>query len=115
MKKEYTIDAKGKSLGRVASEAAAILRGKNSPDFAPNIAPNIKLTVINSDKFKVTGKKMKQKKYMRHSTYPGNLKSLKMEEVAEKKGMAHLLKKAVDGMLPKNKLRKQMIKNLVIK
>lgn len=91
------------------------MRGKNSPDFAPNIAPDIKLTITNSEKFKVTGKKMKQKKYMRHSTYPGNLKSLKMEELADKKGMPYLLKKAIDGMLPKNKLKKQMIKNLVIK
>lgn len=115
MKKEYTIDAKGKSLGRVASEAAAILRGKNSPDFMPNIAPNIKLTITNGDKFRVTGKKMKQKRYMRHSTYPGNLKILRMEEVVDKKGKEYLLKKAVDGMLPKNKLRKIMIKNLVIK
>jgi len=111
----YTIDANGKSLGRVASEAAAVLRGKNRSDFAPNRVSPVKVIVTNIDKIKITGKKLKQKKYTRHSTYPGSLKSFRMEEVIAKKGVSHIFKEAVYGMLPKNKLRSQMIKNLIIK
>lgn len=112
---EYVIDAKDKPLGRVASQAAAVLRGKNRPDFVPNKAPNVKVAITNADKIKITGKKLKQKHYIRHSGHPGGLKSLEMARVIEKKGIDYILKRAIDGMLPKNKLRKQMIKNLIIK
>ncbi len=112
---EYIIDAKDRPLGRIASEAAAILRGKNRTDFAPNKAPNVKVVITNADKIKITGKKLKQKEYIRHTMYPGGLKMLKMEEVKKKKGIGYILERAVNGMLPKNKLRKQMLKNLVIK
>lgn len=111
----YTIDAKDKSLGRAASEAAAVLRGKNRPDFAPNRVPPVKAIVVNIDKIKITGKKLKQKNYTRHSGYPGSLKTFRMEEMIAKKGVSHIFKEAVYGMLPKNKLRSQMIKNLIIK
>ncbi|MBU1160030.1 50S ribosomal protein L13 [Patescibacteria group bacterium] len=111
----YVIDAKGKSLGRVASEAAAVLRGKNRTDFAPNKAPAVKVIIENASQVKITGRKIKQKQYRRHSMYPGGLKSLRMEQVIEKKGTNYILKKAIDGMLPKNKLRRIMIKNLIIK
>ncbi len=113
--KEYTIDAKNKPLGRVASEAASVLRGKNTVDFTPNRVPDMRLIVENIDKIKISGNKLKQKEYIRHSGYPGSLKSAKMGEVIAKKGMKYVFEKTVDGMLPKNKLRKQMMKRLIVK
>lgn len=111
----YKLDANQKSLGRLASEAAAILRGKNSPSFAPNRAPEIKLTVDNIGKIRITGSKKKQKTYVRHSGYPGSLKTVNLEDLIAKKGIEHVFKETVKGMLPKNKLKKQMMKNLIIK
>jgi large subunit ribosomal protein L13 len=115
MQKEYRIDANKKSLGRVASEAAVFLRGKNNPDFVPNRVPDIKLIVANIDSVKITGKKMEQKEYKNFSGYPGGLKITNMNEIIKKKGIEYVFKHAVRGMLPKNKLRKEMMKNLVIK
>jgi len=112
--KEYTIDAKNKSFGRVAAEAASVLRGKNIVNFAPYRLPAIKLIIKNTAQIKISGNKLKQKRYIRHSMYPGSLQIAKMEEVIAKKGIKYVLEKAVNGMLPKNKLRKQMMKNLVI-
>jgi large subunit ribosomal protein L13 len=114
MQKEYVIDAKDKSLGRVASEAALILRGKKETNFAPNRLPDVKIKIINVSKIKITDKKLKQKEYKSHSGYPGGLKTTSLEKILEKKGMEYVLKKAVMGMLPKNKLQDRMIKNLVI-
>lgn len=113
--KEYTIDAKGRVLGRVASEVAAILRGKNSVDFQENTAPNIKLTVLNVDSIKLTGQKMKQKEYKTYAGYPGSLKLTPIERAIEKKGKSFVFRTAVLGMLPKNKLQIIMIKNLILK
>lgn len=113
--KTYTIDAKGKSLGRVATEAIGILRGKNSADFQPHKLPETKVVIENINEIRITGKKLEQKEYKRHSGYPGSLKREKMGKVVEKKGMSHVLKEAVMGMLPPNKLRKQIMKNLTIK
>ena len=112
---EQILDVKGKPLGRAASEAAAILRGKNRSDFAPNRIPDIKLIIENVDKIKITGNKLKQKEYIRHSTYPGSLKIEKLEDVIKKKGIKYVFEKAVDGMLPKNKLRKQIVKRLIVR
>jgi len=112
--KEYKIDAKNKSLGRVASEAAKALRGKNEADFKDNVAPDIKVMVSNVNDLKITGLKMDQKIYKRYSGYPGGLKEMVMSKVVEKKGKAYIFEKAVKGMLPKNKLQKQMMKNLII-
>ncbi len=111
---EYTIDAKNKMLGRVASDAATVLRGKKEPDFTPNRVSDLKLTVLNADKIDISDKKKKQKGYKTFSGYPSGLKIAPMEKVLEKKGIEHVLKKAIMGMLPKNKLRKQMMKNLII-
>lgn len=113
--KEYTIDVKEKSLGRAAAEVAGILRGKNNPDFIYNRTPDIRVNIVNISKLKVTGKKLIQKEYKSYSGYPGGLKKKKMKDVIEKKGNGYIFKKAVEGMLPRNKLRKKMIKNLVIK
>ncbi len=112
---EIILNVKGKVLGRAAAEAAVILRGKNNTDFAPNRIPDIKLLVEDIDKIKITGNKLKQKKYIRHSGYPGSLKTPAMEDVIDKKGMGYVFEKAVSGMLPKNKLRKRMMNNLIIK
>lgn len=111
---EYTIDAKNKILGRVASRAAAILRGKNEAGFAPNKLADVKVEIININKIKVSGGKMKQKEYKSYSGYPGSLKLTPMEKMARTKGKKYIFEKAVMGMLPKNKLRKQMMKNLII-
>ena len=113
--KNYSIDIKEKSLGRAASEAAVILIGKNSADFEKNQAPNVKVEILNIEDIKITGKKLGQKDYKKYSGYPGGLKIEKMEKVIDKKGKSFIFEKAVRGMLPKNKLRKIMMKNLVIK
>lgn len=112
--KKYTIDAKNKTLGRIASEAAAILRGKNETDFSPNKIPDTKLVVLNSEKIKIQENKKAQKEYKSFSGYPGGLKITVMSKILERKGIEYILKKAIYGMLPKNKLRSKMIKNIVI-
>jgi large subunit ribosomal protein L13 len=112
IKKEvYTIDAEGKVLGRLASEIALILTGKKRPDFAPYKDFDITVIVKNVDKMKFTGKKLKQKKYFKHTGYIGHLKEVSLEELF-KKNPQEVLRKAVYGMLPKNKLRKRRIKRL---
>mgnify|MGYP001568259963 FL=1 len=113
--KEYTIDAKGRVLGRIASEAAAILRGKNDASFQENAAPDLKLIVLNVDQIKLTGQKIKQKEYKTYSGYPGSLKTTPVERAIEKKGKSFVFRTAVLGMLPKSKLQIKMIKNLILK
>ena len=109
--KIYTIDATNKILGRLAVEIAVLLRGKNEPDFAPNKEGNTIVIIKNVDKIKVTGKKMDQKKYFRHSGYLGSLKEKSLKTFFTEKP-TEVLKKAVFGMLPKNKLRAKIIKRL---
>ena len=106
---EYKIDVKGKSLGRAASDAAAILRGKNRPDFAPYLAPKIKLKILNMGGLRI---KEEKKIYKRYSGYPSGLKEIKMKDILAKDGN-EVFRKAVWGMLPKNKLRSKLIKNLL--
>jgi len=108
---EHRIDASGKILGRLASEVAVLLRGKNDPRFNPaNFTPNPVL-VYNTDKIKVTGRKHTQKLYRRHSGYPGALKEETFENML-KRDSRKTLRQAVLGMLPKNRLRDKIIKNL---
>ena len=109
--KTYHIDAKGKVLGRLASRIAVILTGKHKPEYIPYLDKGDKVVVKNVSEMKITGKKMKQKKYYRHSGYPGGLKTKTLEEVFSK-NPAEVLRRAVWNMLPKNKLRKQRIKRL---
>lgn len=111
---EYVIDAQGKKLGRLASEIATILMGKNRADFVRNAIPSVKVKVSNSSKISVTNKKMEQKVYKNYSGYPGGLKERTMKKVVADKGMAEVLRIAIKGMLPKNKLRDRMMKNLLI-
>ena len=115
MKKAHTIDAKGLVPGRVATQVAVILMGKDRTDFARNKIPEVSVEVINSDALKLTSSKLRAKSYFRHSGYPGSLKEESQERVVETKGAREVLRRAVYGMLPKNKLRAKMMRNLVIK
>ncbi|MFA5009511.1 MAG: 50S ribosomal protein L13 [Candidatus Paceibacterota bacterium] len=112
IKKEiYTIDAEGKVLGRLASEIVSILRGKNKPDFMPNKDSNNYVIVKNVDKIKITGNKMEQKEYFHNTGYLGKDKHILMKTIFEKKP-ADILRKAVSGMLTKNRLRDKQLKRL---
>jgi len=113
-RKTHTIDATGRSLGRLASEAALLLRGKDEPNFERHIDNGSFVEIINFNAVKITGNKLDQKKYFRHSGYPGSLKEKKLGVLMEK-NPAEVLKKAVYGMLPKNKLRPKMIKRLIVR
>lgn len=111
----HTIDASGKSLGRLAAQIADLLRGKKKVGFAPYKDQGDFVAVQNVDKIKITGRKMKQKIYHRYSGFSGGMKEITMEKLVAKKGMAEVLKKAVGGMLPKNKLKPEILKRLTIK
>jgi len=111
---EYTIDAQNKKLGRIASEAAIILMGKNRADFVRNAIPDVKVKIANAGKIYTTNKKLVSKIYKNYSGYPGGLKERTMKKVVSDKGMKEVLRIAIKGMLPKNKLRDRMMKNLII-
>ena len=110
----YEIDAQGKKLGRMASEAAIILMGKNRADFVRNAILDVKVKIANAGKISITNKKMSNKTYKNYSGYPGGLKERTMKKVVSDKGMKEVLRIAIKGMLPKNKLRDRMMKNLII-
>lgn len=112
---KYTLDATNKKVGRLASEIAVLLMGKNRSDYAKNKIPDVTVDVENTSKLFIDQNKLEQKKYYTHSGYPGGLKEESMAHVVEKKGTKEVLKKAVMGMLPKNKLRPQMMKRLNLK
>ncbi len=112
---DYTIDAKGKKIGRLASEIALILQDKKKPAYEPRLEGDDKVLVKNIFKIEVSRAKLKGKIYYRHSTKIGHLIKETMEEVWKKKGPAEILRRAVFGMLPKNKLRARRLKRLVIK
>lgn len=109
----HTIDAKGQSLGRLATKVAVLLRGKEKPAYEHYIDGGDIVVVTNFKGVRITGKKMEQKTYYRHSTYLGGLKSRTLKE-AFVTGPKEILRKAVWGMLPKNKLRSEQIKRLRI-
>ena len=107
------MDATDVPLGRLASQVAAILRGKNKPVFTPNVDTGDYVIVINTDKVALTGKKEEQKYYRYHTGYIGGLKEIRYDKlIAEKSDFA--VQKAVKGMLPKNSLGRQMIKKLFV-
>ncbi|HBY56537.1 MAG TPA: 50S ribosomal protein L13 [Candidatus Atribacteria bacterium] len=112
-KKWYLIDAKGKVLGRLATQVASILRGKNKPSFTPSMDLGDYVVIINAEKIKVTGNKLKGKIYRYHTSYPGGLKSTTLETLLQKKPEL-VFKKAVQGMIPHNKLGRAIIKKLKI-
>jgi large subunit ribosomal protein L13 len=114
MSNEHTLDAKGKKIGRIATQAAVLLMGKNRTDFARNVVPTVKVSIINASQASVDAKKIEQKKFKSYSGYPGGLKETSFTRMTEKKGYSEVFKKAIFGMLPKNKLRSKMILNLKI-
>ncbi len=109
-KKIHTIDAQGRILGKLAVEIANLLRGKGKEDFVPYKDMGDSVIVKNSDKIKLTGKKLQQKKYYSHSGYLGGLKEKPLSKIE----LGEALKRAVFGMMPKNKLREEQIKRLKI-
>jgi|SRR3989344_622459 len=111
---QYEIDAQNKKLGRIASEAAKLLMGKNRPDFARNTVADVKVKIVNASKVDILNKKMEGKFYKNYSGYPGGLKESKMKKVIHDKGMRETFRIAVRGMLPINKLRPILMKNLII-
>ena len=107
------VDAKDKTLGRLASALASRLRGKHRPEFTPNADLGDYIVVINANKINVTGDKLNQKKYFKHSGYPGGIKSKSLDKVI-KNSPEDAIRMAVKGMLPKNKLGKKMLTKLKI-
>ena len=112
-RKWYVVDAAGQTLGRLTSQVAAVLRGKNKPTYTPFIDTGDYVIVINADKIKVTGKKLDQKIYYSHSEYVGGMKSATLREKTAKKP-EDVITLAVKGMLPKGPLGRQMIKKLFV-
>ena len=110
-RKWYVVDADGQTLGRLASEIAKVLRGKNKPIYTPHIDTGDYVIVVNADKVKVTGKKLDQKIYYRHSDYVGGMKEFTLREMMDRKP-ERVIELAVKGMLPKGPLGRAMIKKL---
>jgi large subunit ribosomal protein L13 len=111
--KWHVVNADGKVLGRLASRVALLLRGKTKPTFSPHQDTGDFVVVINAKKVTLTGKKWKEKIYTHHSGYPGGLKQASAEKIAEKKP-ERLITMAVQGMLPKNKMGRKLIKKLKV-
>ncbi|MBM4294243.1 MAG: 50S ribosomal protein L13 [Deltaproteobacteria bacterium] len=109
----YVVDAQGKVLGRLASRIAMVLRGKTKPVFTPHMDTGDFVVVVNAGQVRLTGKKLEQKFYYRHSGYPGGLKSISARHLLQKKP-EEVLRHAVRGMLPKNSLGRQLLKKLKI-
>ena len=109
----YLVDAEGKTLGRLATQIADTLRGKRKPQFTPHVDTGDFVVVVNAEKIQVTGNKLDQKRYYRHSGYPGGLKSRTLREQLDRRP-TEVLRVAVKGMLPKNRLARQQITKLKI-
>ena len=110
-RKWYVVDAEGKTLGRLASEVANVLRGKNKPTYTPHIDTGDYVIVVNAEKIQITGKKLDQKIYYHHSEYVGGMKEATLREMMQKKP-EFVITHAVKGMLPKGPLGRQMLKKL---
>ncbi|MBO4837864.1 MAG: 50S ribosomal protein L13 [Lachnospiraceae bacterium] len=110
-RKWYLVDANGKTLGRLATEVASVLRGKNKPQFTPHVDTGDYVIVINAEKVAVTGRKLQDKLYRHHSGYVGGLKTLTLKEMLDKKP-TEVIEHAVRGMLPKGTLGNQMYAKL---
>ncbi len=112
-RKWYVVDAEGQTLGRLASKVAVILRGKHKPIYSPSVDCGDYVIVLNADKIAVTGQRMEQKTYYRHSGYPGGIKSITLRDQLERYP-TRPVELAVKGMLPKNKLGRKMLKKLKV-
>ena len=110
-RKWYVVDAAGCTLGRLSSEVAKVLRGKNKPEFTPHVDTGYYVVVVNAEKVKVTGKKLDQKVYYNHSDYVGGMKETTLKEMMAKKP-EKVIELAIKGMLPKGPLGRSMIKKL---
>ena len=109
----FVVDAEGKTLGRLATRVARVLCGKHKPNFAPGVDVGDYVIVVNADKIQVTGRKLDQKMYYRHSGYPGGLKEITLRNQLAK-NPAYVIEHAVRGMLPKNRLGRKMFKKLKV-
>jgi large subunit ribosomal protein L13 len=112
-RKWYVVDAEGKTLGRLASEIARVLRGKNKPQYTPHVDVGDFVVVVNADRVIVTGRKAEQRVYRRHSGYPGGMKETSYEQMLARKP-TEILRKAVYGMMPKSRLARKQFKKLKI-
>jgi large subunit ribosomal protein L13 len=112
-RKWFVVDLEGKVLGRAAAEIARILRGKHKPIYTPSVDVGDFVVVLNADKIKLTGNKLANKMYYHHTGYPGGIRSISAEKLLAKKP-EEVIKKAVRGMLPRNKLGRQMVKKLKV-
>ena len=110
-RKWYVVDAEGQTLGRMASEIAKVLRGKNKPEYTPHVDTGDYVVVVNAEKVKVSGKKLQQKIYYNHSDYVGGMKETTLAEMMAKKP-EKVIELAVKGMLPKGPMGRDMIKKL---
>jgi len=113
-KKVYVIDATSRTLGRVASEAAHALLGKRSVHFAKNQAMPVTVTINNAGKMYLPARRTAGKIYVRYTGHPGGLYFTSMDDMIAKKGIAEVIRKTIDGMIPRNKLRAPRMKNLII-
>ncbi len=112
-KQWYVIDADGEILGRLTSQVAKILRGKNKPDFTPHVDCGDNVIILNAHKIKLTGNKWADKTYISHTGYPGGQRTINAESLMAKKP-TEMVRKAIKGMLPKNRLAAQQLKNVYI-
>jgi large subunit ribosomal protein L13 len=112
-RKWHLIDAEGQTLGRLATEIARLLRGKNKPEYTPHIDTGDFIVVVNAERVVVTGKKAEQKVYRRHTGYPGGLKEMSYEVMLERKP-TEILRRAVKGMMPRTRLGRQQLKKLKV-
>jgi len=112
-RKWYLVNAEGKVLGRLSTELAKILKGKNKPTYTPHLDTGDFVVVVNAGKVTLTGKKMKDKIYYHHTGYPGGIKEINAEKLLAKKP-TEMIRMAVKGMLPKNSLGRQMLRKLKI-
>ena len=113
--KVHTIDAKGKKLGRIASQAAHLLMEKDSPHFAKHKKEGARVVIINAGKLSITEKRAADTTYLRYSGYPGALKEENLTSLRERRGIGEVVVRAVKGMIPRNKLRPAMLKRLEVK
>jgi large subunit ribosomal protein L13 len=112
-RKWYVVDAEGKTLGRLASQVAAILRGKHKPTFTPHVDNGDFVIIVNAEKIVLTGKKMSQKVYRHHSGYPGGLKEITAKDLLNRRP-TRALELAIKGMLPHNRLGRKMFRKLKV-
>jgi large subunit ribosomal protein L13 len=109
----YVVDAEGQTLGRLATRIADTLRGKLKPEYTPHVDTGDFVVVVNAEKIHVTGKKLEQKRYWRHTGYPGGIKSRSLAEMLDRRP-EEVLRKAVKGMLPRNRLARRQLTKLKV-